>query len=182
MIPSGEAGAAQADRAGPWHQLQIANRRSQILAKLTDFGIGQVVSAEYLAGVTRAGFTQTMLGSTSSQTGTQLYMAPELLAGKPASTRSDIYSLGVVLYQLVVGDFTCPVTGDWSDDITDGLLKDDLQHCLAGKPEDRFAGPAQLAKSLRNLAPRQAELARQEAERVERDRASVSPEWPLDKA
>jgi len=30
-------------------------------------------------------------------------MAPELMAGKPASTRSDIYSLGVVLYQLLVG-------------------------------------------------------------------------------
>jgi len=76
-------------------------------AKLTDFGIGQVVSAEYLAGLTRAGFTQTMLGSeSSSQTGTQLYLAPELQAGKPASTRSDIYSLGVVLYQLLVGDFS----------------------------------------------------------------------------
>ena len=44
-----------------------------ITAKLTDFGIGQVVSQEYLAGATRAGFTQTLLGSeSSSQTGTQL--------------------------------------------------------------------------------------------------------------
>ena len=105
-------------------------------AKLTDFGIGQVVSQEYLSGVTKAGFTQTMLGSSSSsQTGTQLYMAPELLAGKPASTRSDIYSLGVVLFQLLKGDLSEPVTGDWPADITNSLLQDDLHHCLAGKPQ-----------------------------------------------
>jgi serine/threonine protein kinase len=69
-----------------------------------------VLSEEYLSGITRAGFTQTMMGpGSSSQTGTQMYMAPELFAGKPASIRSDIYSLGVVLYQLLVGDFTRPV-------------------------------------------------------------------------
>jgi eukaryotic-like serine/threonine-protein kinase len=53
-----------------------------------------------MQGITRAGFTQTMVGSGSSQTGTQLYRAPELLSGKPASIRSDTYSLGVVLYRL----------------------------------------------------------------------------------
>jgi serine/threonine protein kinase len=42
--------------------------------------------------------------------GTQLYMAPELFSGKPASIRSDIYALGVVLYQLLAGDFRRPVT------------------------------------------------------------------------
>src|SRR5437762_7439467 len=89
---------------------QIRNPKSEIRnpklqVKLTDFGIGQVVSEEALAGMTRMGFTQTMLSpGSSSHTGTQLYMAPELMAGQPASNRSDIYSLGVVLYQLVVGD------------------------------------------------------------------------------
>jgi serine/threonine protein kinase len=74
---------------------QPSTLNSQPLVKLTDFGIGQVVSEEYLKGITRAGFTQTILSdSSSSHTGTQLYMAPELLAGKPVSTRSDIYSLG----------------------------------------------------------------------------------------
>lgn len=50
-------------------------------------------NVESLKGITRAGFTQTILGASStSNTGTQLYMAPELVAGKPASIRSDIYS------------------------------------------------------------------------------------------
>ena len=58
------------------------------------------------------------------------------------------------------------MTGDWSDDITDALLKDDLQHCLAGKPGDRFAGAAQLAKHLRALPERRAALQRQQAEKA----------------
>jgi len=141
------------------------------LAKLTDFGIGQVLSQEYLAGVTKEGFTMTMLaGGSSSQTGTQLYMAPEIWEGKPASTRSDIYSLGVVLYQLVVGDFTRPLATDWANDIPDPLVREDLHHCLAGKPADRFAAAALLGKNLRALPERRAEMARRAAEKAALER------------
>lgn len=38
-------------------------------------------------------------------TGTPMYMAPEVMAGEPASARSDIYSLGVVLYRLLSGTY-----------------------------------------------------------------------------
>jgi WD40 repeat protein/serine/threonine protein kinase/class 3 adenylate cyclase len=141
--------------------------------KLTDFGIGQVVSEEYLKGITRAGFTQTLMAdSSSSRTGTQLYMAPELLAGKPASIRSDIYSLGVVLYQLLVRDLSRPVTTDWAADIEDRLLLEDLQHCFAGKPEERFAGVGLLARNVRQLSQRRAEVARQLNEQAARERAA----------
>jgi WD40 repeat protein/tRNA A-37 threonylcarbamoyl transferase component Bud32 len=146
-------------------------RSSSFLVKLTDFGIGQVVSEEALKGVTRAGFTQTIVAdSSASHTGTQLYMAPELLAGKPASIRSDIYSLGVVLYQLLVGDFGQPVTADWAADMPDSLLREDLRHCLAGTPAERFPAAAELAQNLRDLPVRHAELAQWETERAERDR------------
>jgi WD40 repeat protein/class 3 adenylate cyclase len=150
-----------------------AGGEGSVRVKLTDFGIGQVVSEEYLKGITRAGFTQTIMSdSSSSGTGTHLYMAPELVAGKPASIRSDIYSLGVVLYQLVVGDFTRPVTTDWANDIADPLLREDLRHCFAGNPQERFAGAGQLAKQLRALPERRAELARQQAEQAARERAA----------
>jgi non-specific serine/threonine protein kinase len=144
-----------------------------VQAKLTDFGIGQVVSEEVLKGMTKRGFTQTIIAeSSSSQTGSQMYMAPELLAGKPASTRSDIYSLGVVLYQLLVGDLTHPLTTDWADHISDPLLRDDLKHCFAGNPQDRFAGVGQLAKNLRALPERRATLEKQQAELAALERAA----------
>lgn len=144
-----------------------------LLVKLTDFGIGQVVSQERLAGVTRAGFTMTLLGSaSSSQTGTQVYMAPELMAGKPATTRSDIYSLGVVLYQLLIGDFSRPVTMDWPGLIPNPLLRDDLKHCFTGDPGERFGSAAEFARNLRRFKERQAERERREAEKVALERAA----------
>jgi serine/threonine protein kinase/class 3 adenylate cyclase len=131
-----------------------------LVARLTDFGIGQVVSEETLAAMTQMGFTQTMFStSSSSHTGTQLYMAPELLVGQPASPQSDIYSLGVVFYQLAVGDLSTPVTTDWAKRIPDTLLREDLEKCFAGNPRERFASAGALAQSLRSIEQRQAELA-----------------------
>src|SRR5207237_5997848 len=47
-------------------------------AKLTDFGIGQVISEDSLAGLTRLGLTQTMISRGSPrQLGSLMYMAPE---------------------------------------------------------------------------------------------------------
>ena len=52
--------------------------------------------------------------------GTPLYMAPEVLAGAPASPQSDIYSVGVLLYHLVTGRY--PVEGRGLDDIRQAHL------------------------------------------------------------
>ena len=145
---------------------------SNPIAKLTDFGIGQVVSEEVLKGMTSLGFTQTLSPGSTSQAGTLMYMAPELISGKTASTRSDIYSLGVVLFQILVGDFSRPVTTDWFDEIEDPLLREDLKQCFAGNPQDRFGSPIELAKQLRGLPERRAEKERQEAEKAQLERAA----------
>ncbi len=60
------------------------------VAKVTDFGRARVLGE---AGLTRAG----------SLIGTIRYMAPERVKGQPADRRSDIYSLGVVLYEMLAG-------------------------------------------------------------------------------
>ena len=57
------------ERVGVHH----GGRHSKMQVKLTDFGIGQVVSEEALAGLTKLGFTQTMMSpGSSAQTGTQM--------------------------------------------------------------------------------------------------------------
>jgi serine/threonine-protein kinase len=67
------------------------------IVKLTDFGIAKV-------------FAQSHLTSTGGVVGTAEYLSPEQAAGKPVSKRSDLYSLGTVLYTLLTG--RPPFTGD----------------------------------------------------------------------
>jgi serine/threonine protein kinase len=93
------------------------------VAKLCDFGIGQVLSDEALAGVTKSGFTQSIIAEASAaNSGTQIYMAPEMLVGQAATPQSDIYSLGVVLYQLATGDLHRPLTTDWPRAVEDAVF------------------------------------------------------------
>src|SRR5205823_2352843 len=65
-------------------------RTSQARIKLTDFGIAKVFASQHLT-------------STGGVVGTAEYLSPEQAAGKPVTKRSDIYSLGVVLYVMLTG-------------------------------------------------------------------------------
>lgn len=64
--------------------------------KLTDFGIAKIFASAHLT-------------ATGGVVGTAEYLSPEQAAGKPVSKRSDLYSLGVVLYTLLTG--RTPFTG-----------------------------------------------------------------------
>lgn len=141
--------------------------------KLADFGIGQVLSQEILAGITRAGFTATLSSGSSATFGTLMYLAPELQTGQPASPQSDIYSLGIVLYQLLVGDLSRPLTFDWFRKIDDALLREDLEKCLRGEPSERFSDVGQLAENLRNLEKRRAQMAGEPTDLDKQNKAPV---------
>ncbi|MCB0226097.1 MAG: serine/threonine protein kinase, partial [Anaerolineae bacterium] len=67
---------------------------------LTDFGLAKIMHGPYNPRVT----------DTGTVVGTAAYMAPERAAGEPIDGRSDIYSLGVVLFELLVGQL--PFDGD----------------------------------------------------------------------
>jgi serine/threonine protein kinase/class 3 adenylate cyclase/predicted esterase len=126
-------------------------------ASLTDFGIGLLIDPEALRkkGITATGLTQTLVGSKStSSSGTPLYMAPELLEGKPATPQSDIYSLGVLLYQMVIGDLSRALAPGWEQDVGDELLRDDIAACVSGVPEQRLADPAKLSERLQSIGER----------------------------
>jgi formylglycine-generating enzyme required for sulfatase activity/serine/threonine protein kinase/class 3 adenylate cyclase len=131
-------------------------------ARLTDFGIGQLLDPAILEGVqvTAAGFTETVaLTDLGSRTGTRLYMAPELFASKPASIASDVYALGVLLYQMIISDLGRPLAQGWEREISDSLLVKDITACIAGKPSERLPSCETLAKRLRALEARRERLA-----------------------
>ena len=137
--------------------------------RLTDFGNSRLLNPERLAelGITSLGLTTTR----TDTSGTPLYLAPELIAGQSASIRSDLYALGVVLYQLVVGDLHQPLAPGWERSIDDELLCADIARATDLDPARRHASVAELAQQLRQLEARRAE--QQQRQQAEREAATL---------
>jgi serine/threonine-protein kinase len=122
-------------------------------AKVTDFGIARSLDVD--RGVTQTG---TVLGTSN-------YLSPEQAAGAPVTPASDIYSLGVVLYELLAGEV--PFRGDnlvvvamkhvtehppnLLDQRPDVLprLARAVEHALEKEPDRRFASMDAFANELR---------------------------------
>jgi eukaryotic-like serine/threonine-protein kinase len=130
--------------------------------RLGDFGSGRVLDTERLQAlqITRMGLTQT-LADEGSTSGTWAYLAPEVVAGQPPTVRSDIFALGVLLYQLAVGDLRRPLALGWERDIDDPLLREDVAICCDQDAARRLGDAAELARRLRGLPARRAERAAQ---------------------
>jgi DNA-binding winged helix-turn-helix (wHTH) protein/predicted outer membrane lipoprotein len=146
--------------------------------RLTDFGSGHLLEPDRLAqlGITRLGMTIDEEGGSGSSSFTPLYVAPELFAGLAPTVRSDVYALGILLYQLLAGQLRRPMAPGWEADIDDELLREDLRLATDGDPERRLSGAGELAQRLRTLPERRVQAQAQQAARdaARRDRDALA--------
>lgn len=143
----------------------IAPEGSGWRTRLTDFGSSQLLEPARLAGlgVTRLGLSMSGGAADGAAGGTALYLAPELIAGAPPTVAGDVYALGVMLYQLVVGDLHRPLVPGWERGVPDGLLVEDIARATDGDPALRLSGVGELSTRLRRLESRRVEHAREQA-------------------
>ncbi|MDQ4148630.1 MAG: protein kinase [Actinomycetota bacterium] len=119
--------------------------------KVADFGVAKIAE----------GLDMTMTGLLL---GTPAYLAPELVDGAPATTRSDIYSVGIVLYELLAG--RRPFEAETPLALAMSIKRDDppplmelrpdldpqlvaiVEKAMAKNPRDRYADARQMMKAL----------------------------------
>ena len=121
---------------------------------LMDFGIAKIVGGQRHT-------------STGAVVGTAMYMSPEQIKGEQVDRRTDIYSLGVTLFEMVSGrppfqadsamtlmmmhvHDPVPNPKELNPDVPDGLVAV-INKALAKDPNKRFQTAAQMAGALRNL-------------------------------
>src|SRR5258708_2410997 len=153
--------------------------------RVADFGSASLFDPSRLQalGITNLGFTQTASLEAQALTGTLMYLAPEVLAGQSPSAGADVYALGVMLYQLMIGDFRKPLAPGWEAEIQDPLLREDIADAACGDPAKRINSAADLVERLNTLEQRrikrnELEAARLRAQVAERKLAETRARRP----
>ena len=138
-------------------------RTSRGLVKVLDFGLAKFISAHPSTDVTQV--QMTMAGMV---VGTVSYMSPEQALGRQIDHRADLFSLGVVLFELLTG--RVPFEGSSPTEIIDHILHADpppasrystsipsalddvLRRALEKAPEFRYPSAKEMHAALRNVA------------------------------
>lgn len=139
----------------------VAPRGGDWQFRVADFGSGRLLDPGALErlGITRLGMTVTCALPTDSGV-TLLYLAPEVLGGAPPSVQSDIYALGLILYQMIVGDFHRTLAPGWRQGVGDELLCEDIAAATDGDPARRLPSVEELVLRLRRREARALERRR----------------------
>jgi eukaryotic-like serine/threonine-protein kinase len=141
-----------------------ANGRWRV--RVTDFGSARLLEPERLQGLAITQFdAMTTGGVVSDGLATPLYVAPERLAGGTATVQSDVFALGILLYQLAIGDLRRPLVSGWEREVPDEFLREDILAATDGSPAFRPPSAKALADRLRRLSARREKRAHDEAGR-----------------
>ena len=131
-------------------------------AKVLDFGLAKRQTGEQLQEATTP--SRSSLSARSALAGTPLYMAPEQLRGQMIDKRSDVWALGVVLYEMVAGE--TPFQGQTDLDLSAAVLGEPprplpakvpvelravVERCLQKEPEQRYACAADVLAALESI-------------------------------
>ena len=140
-------------------------------AKILDFGLAKLLQADTEAAGTHTWPNQTRTQTAQTMAGTVMgtiaYMSPEQARGQDLDYASDVFSLGIVLYEMVTGEL--PFKGDSPLDTMHAIAFDEVRpvtvirknlppelhriisRCLRKRPEDRYADSGELAADLKRL-------------------------------
>lgn len=120
------AAIAHAHQSGVIHRdLKPAN------VLLDEYGIAHIVDF----GLAKRVSSQASLSTQSHMIGTPAYMAPEQAKGQGTDARSDVYSLGIMLYEMITG--TQPFTGSMDEVICSVLTKEPIRPCRVDRSVPR---------------------------------------------
>jgi eukaryotic-like serine/threonine-protein kinase len=108
--------------------------------KLLDFGVAKLLQPEEGRQAHAAETTLTRLGGRAM---TPQYASPEQVAGRPLGVASDVYSLGVLLYELLTGRLPYTVQRDTAAALEEAILSADVQR------PSHVVGDAHTARALR---------------------------------
>jgi eukaryotic-like serine/threonine-protein kinase len=135
------------------------------IVKILDFGLAKYQAAKAASARPTDLETEPMETDPGKVMGTVGYMSPEQVRGQMADARSDLFSLGLVLYEIVSGKRA--FTGDSAADVMSAVLKQEppelegalspsfdriIRRCLEKKPEERFQSASDLAFALESFS------------------------------
>lgn len=129
--------------------------------KVLDFGLAKHMTPGEISAQTQSLSTLTQEGAI---VGTMHYMAPELFRGEPADERSDIWALGVLLYEMANGkrpfrgrtsyELSSTILHDVPPPLRDNVpfgLRSVIDHCLAKEPAQRYQHASEVRAALEAL-------------------------------